>query len=90
VETYGDNNLVLIFLGDHQPAPVVTGPGATRDVPVTIVARDPAVLDRISGWGWHDGLNPGPKAPVMPMNAFRDQFLTAFGSPATHPHTPAR
>ncbi len=79
VETYGDNDLVLIFLGDHQPAPVVTGTGASRDVPITIVARDPAVLDRISGWGWQDGLTPGPQAPVWRMDAFRDRFLSAFG-----------
>jgi Sulfatase len=79
VETYGDDNLVLVFLGDHQPAPVVTGEGASRDVPVTIVARDPAVLERISGWSWQDGLHPGPQAPVWPMDAFRDRFLNAFG-----------
>ncbi len=82
VQTYGDDNLVLVFLGDHQPAPIVTGAGASRDVPITIVARDRAVLDRISGWGWQDGLKPGPQAPVWPMNAFRDRFLTAFGPPA--------
>jgi hypothetical protein len=82
VETYGDNNLVLVFLGDHQPAPVVAGSGASRDVPVTIVARDRAVLDRISGWGWQDGLKPGPRAPVWRMDAFRDRFLTAFGPQA--------
>ncbi len=27
VETYGDDNLVVIFLGDHQPSPIVTGQG---------------------------------------------------------------
>jgi hypothetical protein len=79
VLTYGDDNLVLVFLGDHQPATVVSGEGASRDVPVTIVARDPAVLDRISGWGWQDGLKPDPQAPVWRMDAFRDRFLTAFG-----------
>jgi hypothetical protein len=78
VQTYGDDRLVLIFLGDHQPAPIVTGAGASRDVPITIVTRDRAVLNRISGWGWQDGLKPGPQAPVWPMDAFRDRFLTAF------------
>ncbi|MEV5767276.1 sulfatase-like hydrolase/transferase [Micromonospora sp. NPDC052213] len=78
VERHGDDDLVLVFLGDHQPAPVVTGDGAGRDVPVTVVARDPAVLDRIAGWGWTDGLRPAPDAPVWPMDAFRDRFLTAF------------
>jgi hypothetical protein len=80
LETYGDKNLVLVFLGDHQPAPIITGQTTDRDVPITIVARDPSVLDRISSWGWQDGLRPGKGAPVWPMNAFRDRFLTAFGS----------
>ncbi|WP_433533894.1 sulfatase-like hydrolase/transferase [Micromonospora sp. CA-249363] len=82
VETYGDDDLVVVFLGDHQPAPVVTGEGASRDVPITIVARDPKVFERIAGWGWQDGLRPGPQAPVWPMDSFRDRFLTAFGSTA--------
>jgi hypothetical protein len=80
VETYGDDNLVLVFLGDHQPAPFVTGENAGKDVPITIVARDPTVLDRIAGWGWQDGLRPDPHAPVWPMESFRDRFLTAFGN----------
>lgn len=80
VETFGDEDLVMIFLGDHQPAPLVTGAGASRDVPVTVAAGDPAVLDRIAGWGWTAGLRPDPRAPVWPMDTFRDRFLTAFGS----------
>jgi hypothetical protein len=80
VERYGDDRLVLVFLGDHQPAPVITGDGASHDVPITIVSHDRAVLDRVSAWGWQDGLRPGPQAPVWPMEAFRDRFLTAFGS----------
>ena len=79
VERYGGDHLVMVFLGDHQPAPIVSGEGASRDVPVTIVAHDPAVLDRIAGWGWQDGLKPSPQAPVWRMDTFRDRFLTAFG-----------
>ncbi|MEV4482681.1 sulfatase [Micromonospora coxensis] len=91
VETYGGDNLVLVFLGDHQPAPIITGEDAGRDVPVTIVARDPAVLARVDGWGWHAGLRPGPDAPVWRMDAFRDRFLTAFGpQPPTHAAPPPR
>jgi hypothetical protein len=71
---------VLVFLGDHQPGPVVAGDGASRDVPITIVAHDPAVLDRVSGWGWQSGMNPSPSAPVWPMQDFRDRFLTAFAA----------
>ncbi|NUK00421.1 sulfatase [Streptomyces lunaelactis] len=90
VEKYGDDNTVLVFLGDHQPAPIVTGDDAGRDVPIAIVAHDPAVMERISGWGWHEGLKPGPKAPVWRMDTFRDRFLTAYGprpGPAPSPST---
>jgi hypothetical protein len=79
VERHRSEDLVLVFLGDHQPSPIITGERASRDVPITIVARDPDVLNRISGWGWQDGLKPGPQAPVWRMDRFRDRFLTAFG-----------
>jgi phosphatidylglycerophosphate synthase len=80
VQRYGNDNLVLVVLGDHQPATIVTGQGASHDVPVSIIARDPRVLNRIAGWGWGNGLQPGRQAPVWPMSAFRDRFLSAFGS----------
>ncbi|PXY22886.1 sulfatase [Prauserella muralis] len=79
VEAHGDDDLVLVVLGDHQPSPLVTGEPGSRDVPVSVIARDPRVFERLGGWGWHDGLEPGPDAPVWRMDAFRDRFLTAFG-----------
>ncbi|GAB1691856.1 sulfatase-like hydrolase/transferase [Krasilnikovia sp. M28-CT-15] len=78
-QRYGDSDLVLVMFGDHQPISLVSGNGAPHDVPVTIVAKDPAVLERIAGWGWSAGLNPGPSAPVWKMSEFRDRFLTAYG-----------
>ena len=85
VGRHADDDLVVVLLGDHQPSTVVSGFGGNRDVPVTVLARDPAVLDRISGWGWQEGLRPANGAPVWPMEAFRDRFLTAFSTPAATP-----
>jgi len=85
VQKYGDDNLVMILLGDHQPASVVVGQNASHDVPISIIAKDPKVLDRINSWGWTSGLTPAPAAPVWPMNEFRDKFLTAY-SPDGEPH----
>jgi hypothetical protein len=82
VQTYPDPNLVLVVLGDHQPSTIVSGSDAGHDVPVSVVAHDPAVLSSIAGWGWQDGLRPGPSAPVWPMDAFRDRFLAAFSTPS--------
>jgi len=87
VQNYGDDDLVLVVLGDHQPSTVVTGlsPDLSHDVPVSVVAHDPAVLKRIAGWGWEDGLRPSPQARVWPMDAFRDRFLSAFGTQPSSP-----
>ncbi|HEU4978291.1 MAG TPA: hypothetical protein VFT42_05310 [Solirubrobacteraceae bacterium] len=79
VQHYGNRNTVLVVLGDHQPWEIVSGRQPSHEVPISVIARDPAVLRRISGWGWNAGLRPSPKAPVWPMSAFRDRFLGAYG-----------
>ncbi|MCL7426922.1 CDP-alcohol phosphatidyltransferase [Streptomyces sp. YS415] len=80
LERYGTEDTVLVFLGDHQPIARVSGDNASRDVPVSIVAKDPEVLEKIADWNWTRGLQPAPDAPVWKMDAFRDRFLTAYGS----------
>ena len=87
LSTYADDDLVVVLLGDHQPATIVSGgvsgndPG--HDVPVTVIAQDPAVIAAIgpqgSDWGWDAGLRPSHDAPVWRMDEFRDELLTAFG-----------
>ncbi|WP_436846054.1 CDP-alcohol phosphatidyltransferase [Streptomyces chartreusis] len=84
LERYGTDDTVLVFLGDHQPIARVSGNHASRDVPVSIVAKDPKVLDKVADWKWTDGLKPDRDAPVWKMSAFRDRFLRAFGS-TPHP-----
>ena len=85
VTELNDPNLVLILLGDHQPHTAVSGPGATHDVPISIVTRAPSVLKEMSSWHWQNGLLPAPSAPLEPMDAFRNQLLNTFSS-----KTPAR
>ncbi len=80
--TYNDPNLVVLVLGDHQPHTYVSGEDAGHDVPISVIAQDPAVMGRIGGWGWQDGLRPSPDATVWRMDTFRDRFLQAFGSSA--------
>jgi phosphoglycerol transferase MdoB-like AlkP superfamily enzyme len=80
VKHYGDKNLVVIAVGDHQPLPIVSGHNANHDVPISIIAHDPKVLNQIGSWGWNAGLQPDANAPVWPMSAFRNQFLGAFDS----------
>ena len=82
VQHYGNKNLVMIVLGDHQPLPIVSGRNSNHDVPISIIAHDPKVLQQIGSWGWNAGLQPRATAPVWPMSAFRNKFLGAFDSHA--------
>lgn len=73
----GDHTLMIV-LGDHQPAPIVTGPGTPRDVPVHVFSRDPDLVARFRDWGFVDGLNPPQTGPVALMATFRDAFARSF------------
>jgi hypothetical protein len=76
--TFDQPDLVLVLLGDHQPARIVSGDEAGHDVPITIIAEDPGVFDAIASWGWEDGVRPSAGAPVWRMDEFRDRFVDAF------------
>ena len=89
VESHADDDLVVVMLGDHQPSTIVSGFGGDREVPVTVIARDPKVVARIAGWGWQAGLRPSDTGPVWPMAAFRDRFFTAYSSAAPTSTPPA-
>ncbi len=75
---YVDENTLLIVVGDHQPAPLVTGEGVSRDVPMHVIAGDPRLLEPFLNWGFASGMRPDEKAPVRRMDEFRDWFLDAY------------
>jgi hypothetical protein len=80
-----DERTLLIVVGDHQPAPIVTGEGASRDVPMHAISGDPALLKPFLAWGFSPGMRPEAGAPVRRMDAFRDFFLRAFSRSAEKP-----
>lgn len=69
---------LMIVLGDHEPAPFVSG-NSGFDVPIHIIGP-PDLLARIDDWGWASGLLPAADGPVWRMDLFRDRFLAAFSS----------
>jgi hypothetical protein len=67
----------MIVVGDHQPAPLITGEDAGRDVPIHVIAGDPALLEPFRDWGLAAGMRP-TGAPIGRMDTVRDWFLAAF------------
>ena len=79
------------MLGDHQPHTFVSGDDAGHDVPITRHRPGPGGHARGSpDWGWQDGLQPAPDAPVWRMDTFRDRFLVGVRSAPGVNRGPAR
>jgi hypothetical protein len=74
-----DRDLVVVLVGDHQPPALVSGEGASWDVPVHVIASRPAVLDRLrERHQFTDTLHPGEQT-VARMDTLLPILLDAFG-----------
>jgi hypothetical protein len=79
-------DLVLIVVGDHQPPALVSGEGASWDVPVHVIAGRAGVLNRLRASGFVDGLGP-PGVTLARMDSLTRLLLDAFGDePETGGH----
>lgn len=75
--------LVMVIVGDHQPPALVSGPGASWDVPVHVISEDRALLQRLLGNGFVPGLTP-PEQAQGPMHWLTRVLLGAFNAPGAH------
>ena len=82
-ERLADGSVVLL-LGDHQAAPLLTGPDAGRAVPAHLIL--PADLRASAeALGWPAGVRPSPQAPTWRMDRLKARLLDAF---SRDPETP--
>ncbi len=72
-----DRDLVMIVLGDHEPAAAVSGEGASWDVPVHVIASRPEILERLKTRGFRTGLTP-ERPSLGHMHTLLPTLLDAF------------
>ncbi len=84
-----DRDLVMVLVGDHQPPALVSGVGASWEVPVHVVASRGALIDRlVEGHGFAPGL--APRRPVVArMDGLLPILLDAFGDDPAARDAPA-
>ena len=75
---YGDDDLVVMVLGDHQPMPLIAEGASVADVLVHIISSDADVMAAISDWQWTPGMLPAADAPVWRMDSVRERLLQTF------------
>jgi hypothetical protein len=72
-------DVVMILLGDHEPAAAVSGEGASWDVPVHVIASRPQILDRLRAHGFRAGLTPA-RPSLGHMHTLLPVLLDAFST----------
>jgi len=72
-----DPSLVLVVLGDHQPAANVSGEGASWDVPVHVITGNAQVLAALRKAGFVSGLEP-QRQSLGEMSSLAPLLLRAF------------
>ncbi|SNB58594.1 hypothetical protein SAMN04487880_2955 [Marinobacter sp. es.042] len=79
---YLRQDALMIILGDHQPAPLITGEDASRDVVVHVISADPSLVEPfLSGElpGFQPGIRPDPETAGATMSQFRPFLHRHFG-----------
>ncbi|MEY3668922.1 MAG: hypothetical protein RL258_317 [Pseudomonadota bacterium] len=79
---------VYVLIGDHQPTANVTGEGASWDVPVHVISRDPRLLQPLEARGFIRGLDTRQNA-LGGLHALPEMLLDAWSSagPPSAPET---
>ena len=77
LETHDSRDLVLVILGDHQPPAIVSGPVASWDVPVHVIASRPALIEALCAEGFQIGLKPN-RPVIGPLHLLPSKVLRAF------------
>ncbi|EHS53125.1 sulfatase [Rhizobium sp. PDO1-076] len=86
LETLGDyiarfgRDAVFVVLGDHQPAPLITGTDDSRAVPIHIVSKDMALVERFISEGFDAGMRPSSQAAEPSMNLIRQRLISHFST----------
>ncbi|SNY99139.1 alkaline phosphatase [Halomonas sp. hl-4] len=88
-ERVADDNTLLIVLGDHQPAPMITGDDASGAVPVHIISGDPDLLAPFQDRGFVSGMWPASEseAPAAELSQLRRWLHADFASDTNNSRT---
>jgi len=79
-------DIVLVLLGDHQPAAGVTGPGARWDVPVHVITSRGEIIAALLDEGFVSGVELAPQQrAVGSMRDLTGVLLRSFSSGGSTP-----
>lgn len=81
LEKFIQDDTLVIFVGDHQPHQLVTGPNnLTWSVPIHVASRSPELIEPFVRRGYVAGMVPTQPLPHVGMERFMEEFLADFST----------
>ncbi len=81
LEKFVQDDTLVIFVGDHQPHQLVTGPNnLTWSVPIHVASRSPELIEPFLRRGYVPGMVPTQPLPHVGMERFMEEFLADFST----------
>jgi phosphoglycerol transferase MdoB-like AlkP superfamily enzyme len=81
LEKFVQDDTLVIFVGDHQPHQLVTGPNnLTWSVPIHVASRSPELIEPFRRRGYVSGMVPTQPLPHVGMERFMEEFLADFST----------
>jgi len=77
IARYAEDALIIV-LGDHQPASVISGWAPNSHVPIHVFSADSALLERLPHELFNDGMMPDADSSALPMEEIRGLLGTVF------------
>jgi len=75
------DDTLVIFVGDHQPHQLVTGPeNLNWSVPIHVACRNPDFVEPFLRRGYVQGMVPSQPLPHVGMERFMEEFLADFST----------
>ncbi|WP_290637473.1 sulfatase-like hydrolase/transferase [Aquisalimonas sp.] len=84
-ERFVAEDTLLVVIGDHQPARLITGPEPSAGVPVHVISGDPALLEPLRARGFTPGVTPAHEQGQAGMDVLIDWFRADYGDVAPSP-----
>lgn len=81
LENFIHDDTLVIFVGDHQPHQLVTGPkNLSWSVPIHVACRNPDLIEPFLRRGYVPGMVPTQPMPHVGMERFMEEFLADFST----------
>jgi hypothetical protein len=84
-----DRPAFIVIMGDHQPVAALTQNDPSWSVPIHVLSKDPALIERFNAAGFTSGMTPPSTGTVASLEALLPEFMERLSGELAPAEAPA-